>query len=334
MPDFDSTDTTLPGLDDLSGVDDDLPGLDETEPQAAPSETETAEEEPDLASFDMPDFDMPAMDEPVAEKSAPDEDSFSLDDLGDVEPMEFMDTGAELSAPAKPAPASEPADDAFDISMDEPSMELDDSGLDSESGDLPGLDDMPGLSDLDDAAAPASAADDDDDLDFMAPPELTETPWAEPDAVYPDEPPVQTKGGKIKAPKKPKRSARPDTPVPAPQGGSLDKTALFLSLTSLSLLVLLILVLLFLNMIKSPQTPAIKPEVMRMTPSAPVANLAAPTSVDLSAGTTFEAKNVLEVPDALRSAEVSLTLAPGDTAADATRRFGPPAQTRGNQLFW
>ena len=165
----------------------------------------------------------------------------------------------------------------------------------------------------------------------MAPPELTETPWAEPDAEEAPLPPV--KGSKPSKPGKvPKTRARA-VPEP-PSGGGLDKTALFLSLTSLSLLVLLILVLLFLNMIKSPQQPTIQPEVMKFTPAQPMAQRVAPSSVDLAKGVKFEASTVLEVPAALKTAEVSLTLAPGDTTADAERRFGTFAQARGNQLFW
>jgi hypothetical protein len=340
----------------------DLPDLDE--PSAA--KTAEPEEESDLASepasFDMDDsFEMPPMDdlsdlsaEPEGEAPSLDEmtlepevpaaaeeteDSFSLDDLGDMEAMEFMDTGHELSAPApKAAPAktaaaepefgeSELGESEFDVSMDSA----------SEFGELPELDNMSSFDDLpglDDGPGGASSHDSDEDLDFMAPPELTETPWAEPDAEeFAAAPAKDGKTKRAKPPKTPKARGR-EVAASTSQGGGLDKTALFLSLTSLSLLVLLILVLLFLNMVKSPQAPVIQPEVMRFTPAAPVAERRAPVSVDLTAGQTFEASTVLEVPAALRSAQVSLTLAPGDTAEDAQRRFGAPSQVRGNQLFW
>ena len=332
----------------------DLPSMDEEAPAAAEPEESfdmpsmddlgdlTLEEPAEPGPETMPEDEFPSLGETVIEPqvraSETAEDAFSLDDLGDMEPMEFMDTGAELSSPtprAAPAPESaetesEFGESEFDVSMDSDSA--------SEFGELPeldhlsDLDDLPGMEETPRRAAPAP--DNDEDLDFMAPPELTETPWADEDAE--ETPLPSAKAGRsrgAKPAKAPKARGR-ETPVPAPQGGGLDKTALFLSLTSLSLLVLLILVLLFLNMVKSPQTPAVHPEVLRFAPAAPLAERHAPAAVDLAAGTTFEASTVLEIPAALRTAEVSLTLPPGDTAGDAQRRFGAPAKIRGNQLFW
>ncbi len=346
----------MPAMDDMPALDEPFPAAEEaaaeepeefsmddfgsSEPEAVP---EAAEDEFSMDAFDdsepvpVPSLDEAAVEPDVAAPlpEAETEDPFSINDLGDMEPMEFMDTGDELSAPAPraeaPAKASAESED-FDISMDtDSSSEFGDL---NEMGDLPDTEfgDLGELGDLPDMDEKSSTHNTDDDLDFMAPPELTETPWAEPDA---DEAPLPARGSKSKPPKPGKAPKSRRSPVPEPaSGGGLDKTALFLSLTSLSLLVLLILVLLFLNMVKSPQQPAIQPEVMKFTPAQPLAQRVAPTSVDLAKGVKFEASTVLEVPAALKTAEVSLTLAPGDTAADAQRRFGAPATTRGNQLFW
>jgi hypothetical protein len=111
-----------------------------------------------------------------------------------------------------------------------------------------------------------------------------------------------------------------------------------LSLSALSLLVLLILVLLFLNMIKAPAPPVIQPEVMRWKPAASLATPGVPVASVADLGSpdapTFEAASVLEVPEALRAAKVTMRLEVGDTVADAQRRFGPPARVEGTLLSW
>jgi hypothetical protein len=243
-----------------------------------------------------------------------------------------MDTGDEISAPktmaAAPAPAARAQSDDDYSHDDGGPLEL--SDLDSDLSTLPDLGDEP------------SGSLDDLDHEFLAPPELTETPdW---DVEEPAVAPKSAKASKpAKAPKAAKaaREAEPKARPRASEGstGTLDKTALFLSLATLSLLVLLILVLLFLNMIKPPQAPVVQPEVMRWKP---VATLMTPmqasevADIDLSSPSapTFEGSSVLDVPEGLRAARISLRLGPGESAADAERRFGSPARSEGNLLFW
>ena len=64
------------------------------------------------------------------------------------------------------------------------------------------------------------------------------------------------------------------------------------------------------------------------TSEAPAVDLGSPQAA------TFEAGSALEVPDGLKSARISMRLEAGDTPADAQRRFGSPAKSQGNLLFW
>lgn len=283
-----------------------------------PPEAPLAAESFDLADLDAGFGSDPA---PAADNAAEDWEKISLDDL---ESMEFMDTGDEISAPpARPAPAaSTGADDPFRMDDDQP---LDLGDLDSDLSDLPDLDD-------EEPSPPKAsrATHDDFDQDFVGLEELEDpAPW-EP-APIPSAPVKAAK--EPKAAKGPKPSNRDEGAIP----GGLDRTALFLSLSALSLLVLLILVLLFLNMVKAPQPPVIQPEVQRWKPVAGLAVSAVqPAVADLGSpgAPTFRAATVLEVPEALKASRVTLTLTPGDTAADAGRRFGPPARIEGNLLSW
>jgi hypothetical protein len=209
---------------------------------------------------------------------------------------------------------------------DEP-LEL--SDLDSELSDLP---DMGDFGERDSPGEPGAQASSEDefDSDFLPPAALTETP------IWEAERPA-AKGNPPKRHKAPKAAG--SVSAGPRMGDGLDKTALFLSLAALSLLVLLILVLLFLNMIKAPAPPMIQPEVMGWNPAVAMSASArslVPPVIDLGRGepVTFEASTVLEVPEGLREARISLKLEPGDTVEDAGRRFGTPARTQGNQLFW
>jgi hypothetical protein len=319
----------LPDL-DLTSMDLDLPSEDLSLP---PDDLDSPAE-----SFDLGDLDAgfgteeePLVAEEAATVSNPAEDweKVSFDDL---EAMEFLDTGDEISAPqAKEPPPAENRQEAdpFAIDHDDP---LDLGDYDT---DLSGLSDLPDLGDLPETAAPASDPDD-FDQDFLPPAALTESDsWEE------ESPPPQSS----KAPK----AAKPPKPAKVPGGsetsrqagepGGLDKTALVLSLATLSLLLLLIIVLLFLNLIKAPHAPVVQPEVMRWKPTAEALAPQARSGVaqvDLAAADPeiFEAASVLEVPANLRAARVALTLVPGDTPSDAARRFGEPARRQGNQLFW
>jgi hypothetical protein len=301
----------LDSLEDFGGA--------EKEPAAAP---------PAAESFDLGDLDAGFGEPEKAEPQADDQpwEKISLDDM---ESMEFMDTGDEISSsPPVPPPKKAPSDD---FSMDdEAPLELND--LDSDLADLPDLD---SFGQNKPAATEGSDEANDFDMDFLPPPALIETP------AWDDKPASQGKAGKKskepKAPKAPKvrGSARAVPEESGPSG--LDKTALFLSLAALSLLVLLILVLLFLNMIKAPPAPVIQPEVMGWDRTQTVATAPpSPSSVDLgaSAPVTFEANSVLEVPEGLRHAKITLKLQPGETPDDAARRFGPPVRVQGNQLSW
>ena len=322
----------LDTLDDFS-FEEDVGAL---EAPAVPLETGATES---LApeSFDLDDLDA-GFDDPVgigetSETPADDAEDWEKISLDDMESMEFMDTGDEISpVPASaPTPAAPAARDHDDFSFDDQApLELGD--LDSDLSQLPDLDDVP-----------AADSRDDLDQDFLAPSELTEPgDWDMEDPVY--VPVASGKPGKApKVPKVPKRdrAAQAGNVAEAPRRniatGGLDKTALFLSLATLSLLVLLILVLLFLNMIKAPQAPVIQPEVMGWKPVATVASVSAvPTTIDLGSAdaASFEAGSVLEVPEGLKSATISLRLAPGETLGDAQRRFGTPARSQGNLLFW
>jgi len=279
------------------------------------------------ASFDLGDLDAGFGDEPAP---ADDWEKISLDDM---EPMEFLDTGAEISAPKTPkaAPKSPPppkpaADDPFRMDDDEP---LDLGDMDSDLSELPDLGDFDG---------PSPSSENDFDQDFLPPPALTEpSSWESDDLSF--EAPTSSKPVKAAKPAKaPKPTRAPE--ARGPGDGGLDKLSLILSLASLSLLVLLILVLLFLNMIKAPQPPVIQPEV-QLWKGASTALVSSsgnplPKVFDLAAAepVLLEAETVLEVPQALRTAQVSLVLEPGETVDEVGRRFGPPARIQGNQLSW
>ena len=313
-------------------------------------------EAPDLASSAKDSFDLGDLDAGFGEDPAPmsspepeaePDEAWEKISLDDMEPMEFMDTGQEISQPTHtpvltnapaakappakaPAAKAKPAPSQDDFQMDdmEP-LELGD--FDSDLSDLPDLGDGPSPAQ---DSFPSSA--DEFDNDFLPPPALTENPIWEAERTSSKSKPVKAP----KAPKAPKRGKNePQAPVSSDLGAGLDKTALFLSLATLSLLVLLILVLLFLNMIKAPVPPVIQPEVMGWNPSAAMANRTRQPStsvVDFGADqrAAFEANTVVEVPVGLREARISLKLAPGDTAEDAARRFGSPARIQGDQLFW
>ena len=341
----------LPGLDDLGDLDDlkdepvtrsdadilgdvtldsaELDTLDdfsfEEDASMAPELEPEIEPEPDATdAFDLGDLDAGFSDEPEPEP-LPEEnpaeqwEKISLDDL---EPMEFMDTGDEISAPKRATPSKAPVADletlGDDFSLDDDqSLELGD--LDSLSTDF---DDLPSL----------DSSGDDLDHDFLPPPALTEP------SVWRDEPepvPMGKPAKEAKPTKTPKPTNEPDTPS---DGSSVDKTALILSLVAVSLLVLLILVLLFLNMIKAPQPPVIQPEVMRWKPAVGLttSEKPQPPTIDLTSPhpPAFEASSVLEIPEPLKAARVSLVLSPGDTEGDAERRFGPPVAVQGNRLSW
>lgn len=322
-----------------------------------------AQEPFDLSDFDAgfgevepeaeatPDVDAPALAESgLDSEPAQDSEEWEKISLDDLESMEFMDTGDEISSPSTPAPAPAGRGDS-DPGESEPDFRMDDDQS-FELGDLDDLGDLPGLDDLDtpvQAQAPASAVDDLDVPGFDAPafdaPELgsldrdfmdlesTEPAWTPPVAAAPSDTPAEVPKKKAKAPAKAKAHRGPNSSET--HLGGLDKTALFLSLSALSLLVLLILVLLFLNMVKAPAVPAIQPEVMQWKAAPNLVHREDPRAVDLSSPDVgFTASTVLEVPQALRAAKVSLRLAPGETVEDATARFGPPARIEGDLLLW
>jgi hypothetical protein len=292
---------------------------------------------PAVDSFDLGDLDAgfgtelePQVEEDsAAANPAEDWEKVSFDDM---EAMEFLDTGDEISAPAvkeAPAPGKVKEEDPFSMDHDDP-LDLGDYDADlSGLSELPDLDgDLPGPS----SASPADS-NDEFDQDFLPPAALTESDsWEDEAAAAPP----------AKASKAPKPAKASSASAPGPRSrepGGLDKTALVLSLATLSLLLLLIVVLLFLNLIRAPQAPVVQPEVMRWKPTAQASAPKAPSGaaeVDLAAADpeVFEAASVLEVPAGLRGARVALTLVPGDTPADAARRFGEPARRQGNQLFW
>jgi hypothetical protein len=293
-----------------------------------------AEEEPVEAgtpaeeSFDLGDLDA-GFSEPSKTDPAADDPPWEKISLDDMESMEFMDTGDEISSSPPVPPAKKASSDDFSMDDDVP-LELND--LDSDLSDLP---DMDNLGQNHPPKPESSDEANDFDMDFLPPPALTETP------AWDDKP--ASKGKAEKKSREPKAAKAPkargsDRAAPEESGpGGLDKTALFLSLAALSLLVLLILVLLFLNMIKAPPAPVIQPEVMGWDRTQMVATVPpSPSSVDLgaSAPVTFEASSVLEVPEGLRHAKITLKLEPGETVDDAARRFGPPARVQGNQLSW
>jgi hypothetical protein len=334
------------GLADLGGLDDFTVDGD----QPAEAETfddfslDTGDELDDLdaspaaaESFDLTDLDAGFGDEPAgtagatsgSEPSAGDPEQWEKISLDDMESMEFMDTGDEISRPKAKTKATEAPSPMDEFSMDDDQpLELGD--LDSDLGDLPDLGD---LGDLDssprssDRSTPVSDSFDGLDQDFLGLEDL--------DGVAPEPAKAKTKPPKAAPEKRAPKGTKPVNDDEA--AGGLDKTALLLSLSALSLLVLLILVLLFLNMIKAPTPPVIQPEVMGWKPAT---SLAAPgptrTLADLGSADapSFEAASVLEVPEALRGARISMTLGAGDTVADAQRRFGPPAKVEGAVLSW
>jgi hypothetical protein len=222
---------------------------------------------------------------------------------------------------SKAPPSAREDHDDFGFDDRQP-LEL--SDLDSDLSDLPDLGDLGGTLDE------PSGSLDDLDHDFLAPPALTEP------SDWDLEPEPPSKPSKAPKPVKETKSRPTRTTASAEGSPGLDRTALFLSLFTLSLLVLLILVLLFLNMIKAPQPPVVQPEVMRWKPVAALASMPVPevTVIDLASAPSFEAASVLEIPEPLRTARISLRLSPGETALDAERRFGVAARSQGNLLFW
>lgn len=316
------------GLDefDLDSPDLDAP----VELDEAPSlEVPSLDDRMDLGA--APAFDLGDLDDgfgkgpaPGGESSAEDWEKISLDDM---ESMEFLDTGAEISTPTKaPAQASR-GDDSFRMDDDEP-LELGD--FESDLSDLPDFGDPPPQGKF-----ASSDLDTDFDQDFLPPPSLTEpSPW---DADPEPEPATSTASTPAAPVNKPGKAARAERSAPNKSDG-LDRMSLILSLAALSLLVLLILVLLFLNMIKAPQAPVIQPEVQRWKDSTTlVASPRAPgvETIDLGGeAPTFVTETVLEVPVALKTARVTLALEAGETADDAARRFGAPARVQGDLLSW
>jgi len=335
--------------DELDNLDESFGSLDEPTPEDGDNVTlDLPDAESDLGP--VPDFDMDDLDAgfaadelgatddldepeelldpvPAPAEAAEDESwhDFSMDDL---EPMEFLDTGDEISAPktasAPPAsPAAKKKNDDFSMDDDAP-LELGNFDDDLEMGSLDGLGDFP--------QDPAPETDPGFDEDFLPPPELS------------DEKAFAASKAEKKASQKvaaaPRPAKAPRTKV-AQSGGSLDKTALVLSLITLSLLVVTLMVLLFLNMIRPPQMPQITPEVMQWQSLTPLAASDSPslvpTEIDLGDETTwpvFRASTVAEVPAALMGPRIALQLRPGETVADATRRFGAPDRVEGELLFW
>jgi len=293
-------------------------------------------------SFDMDDLDAgfgadeaEELMEPVAEVAAESDDEswhdFSMDDM---EPMEFLDTGDEISAPKTPpagssAPAKKPSRDEFSMD-DEAPLELGDFDDDLDMGSLDGLDDSFPKTDSD----AGFASDPGFDEDFLPPPELAD------EKAFATAAKAEKKAAQKQAASRPAKAAK--VKAASSGGGSLDKTALVLSLITLSLLVVTLIVLLLLNMIRPPQAPQIKPEVMQWKSVAPLAagtkeQPTAPAWIDLGDPATwpiFEATTVSEVPAALTGPQIVLRLDAGETATDATRRFGPPDRIEGEQLFW
>lgn len=319
LPSLDEEELTT--LDDftLETLDDEAGGAEEV------LEAPSAPEAFDLGDLDAGFGDSSAVAEELGTVEPDDTEGWEKISLDDLEPMEFMDTGDEISRPSsKPSPAPV-AKHEFSMDDDQP-LELGD--LDGDLTELPELDDF-----VPQAKKAPVPADDSLDEDFMELEELADEPAAPAPAALP-----------------PSKAAKSPKPAKAPKGhvragdsddfpGGLDKTALFLSLSALSLLVLLILVLLFLNMIKAPQAPVIQPEVMLWKPvaglSVPAAGVSSPEDIDLAVSApTFPADTVLEIPRTLQGARISLRLAPGETLADAGRRFGEPVRTQGDQLFW
>jgi len=272
---------------------------------------------------------------PAAEKPAEDEDSWHDFSMDEMEPMEFLDTGDEISAPKPNKTAVKPSDE---FSMD------DDAPVDLEMVDEPlgdfGLDSMPELGD----STPTQMPEDPGfDPDFLPSPELSE------EVYRPDSKPEKpAKAAKPPKPAKKAKTSPPKAAKPSPRArrvaqasAALDKTALVLSLITLSLLVASLVVLLVLNLMRPPEVPVIQPEV-RSWPVAPGLALseaplvAQASEVDLGAaqGAVFEANDVQELPAALVHARITLQLAPGETVSDATRRFGVPDKVEGELLSW
>lgn len=298
------------------------------DPEGGTPETRGLDDFGAPSEFDLGDLDAGFGEGPPSPEATDSAEEWEKISLDDMEPMEFLDTGAEISAPSK-VRENKTVDD-----VDEP-LELGD--FDSDLSDLPDLGDF----DTPSQGSSMSPSDDNDlDQDFLAPPELTEpSPWGSDDREEEEAAaPVVTPAKASKPPKPAKASAGNPGPRAASGTGTIDKMSLFLSLAALSLLVLLILVLLFLNMIKAPQPPMIQPEVHRWTSPEALASAPAPLPGDLDLGAAdpvvFEAETVLEVPRALRDARISLLLEPGESLEDAQRRFGAPAKAQGNLLFW
>ena len=279
---------------------------------------------------------------PAAEKPAEDEDSWHDFSMDEMEPMEFLDTGDEISAPKPNKTAVKPSDE-FSMDDDAP---VDLEMVDEPLGDL-GLDSMPELGDSTPAQMPEDAG---FDPDFMPSSELSESTYR-PDseaekpakpvkAAKPAKPAKKAKASPLASTAKPTK-ASPRARRVAQASAALDKTALVLSLITLSLLVGSLVVLLVLNLMRPPEVPVIQPEV-RSWPVAPGLALseaplvAQASEVDLGAaqGAVFEANDVQELPAALVHARITLQLAPGETVSDATRRFGVPDKVEGELLSW
>jgi hypothetical protein len=272
---------------------------------------------------------------PAPPAASDDDESWHDFSMDDMEPMEFLDTGDEISAPKSGKQPKAASKSEFSMD-DEAPLDL---SMDDELGDLGSFGDFDDKGEMSDSlpafGAPASGGLDEAgfDEDFLPPPELS-------DADYVPPPAKDKKAAKAKPePKKAKPAAKA---VKAPSGSqALDKTALVLSLITLSLLVVSLVVLLVLNMMRPPQIPVIQPEVMAWPQGAQTAasgagtdktvtslDLGAPDAVSLSAGT------VLEIPAGLQGIPVTLRLPAGDTVAEATRRFGAPERVEGDLLSW
>ena len=348
LPDLDLPDMELPDLDDIpprsdkeileadTTADFDLDVLEDfsfdeptSEGSPEPPQADLLEddefslpEDPLPDTFDMGEFDagFESPSEPQAAAAAQEgsEESWEKISLDDMDAMEFLDTGDELSAPMAEPQADSNKDE---FSLDEP-LELGD--YESSFDELPDRE----------AASSGNGAPSDFDEDFLPPSQLTEEPsWDEDPAE-----PILSKRATKKAEKKSPRTSTRRSDSSGPGTAPIDKLALFLSLASLSLLLLLIIVLLFLNMVKSPQAPVIQPEVMS-TMSSPLALKERGMdvqSINLAVlpAPRFRAARLTEVPRALAASKVSLTLAPGQSVQDAQALFGPARERQGDQLFW
>lgn len=324
IPEFDLPDMnwdSLPEIDEPSSPAElSAPDLDlsDTELETAGAEVPLPDWDPSSATDAPPlvaeSFDLGDLDAGFGAPSEPDTDSgeeWEKLALDDMEAIEFLDTGDQLSAPSELSDAP----DSFSMDDENP-LELNDSSDDF--GDLPDLDDL--------GDNPSSRSD-----DAWVPP-----PWEPKDSSIDPEEVVPVSPSK-KAKDKPAKKVRPSKDLgssPEPLG----KTALVFSLIALTALLILVVGLLFLNLVRPAVAPVPGPEVQRWQAS-PLAERRVGHSgeiVDLGAldAPMFTARSVTEVPQSLVASTVQYRLRSGETVAMVEERFGVPARQSGSDLVW